>query len=246
MREGSFKAVAHVHSTWSYDGTLALEEIASTFGVLGYRAVLTSEHDRGFDQDRWDGYRQACAAASTRDVGLLPGIEYSDANNDVHVLVWGCESFLGEGRETASLLADVRAAGAVSVLAHPGRRAAATKLSNSTIALFDGIEMWNRKYDGIAPGEAGLGLLAGFSDAAPFVGLDFHTRRQLFPLTMQFEADLGAGIAGIVSAVRERRCSAQGFGAPVSSIASPLGLAAFRGAERTRRVTLSGLRSIRR
>src|ERR1700712_2779814 len=114
----------HVHSSWSYDGSWSLTTIASEFGRRGYRVVMMTEHDRGFTEARRLEHRKACAEASTDQVLIVSGIEYSDASNTVHVLTWGEISFLGEGIETIELLKMVRASDGVAVLAHPSRRSA--------------------------------------------------------------------------------------------------------------------------
>ncbi len=96
----TIRVASHVHSDWSYDGRWSLEELAAGFARRGYHAVLMAEHDRGFDDARWAEYRQTCAQAS-REILLVPGIEYSDPTNSVHVPVWGDIPFIGEGLETA-------------------------------------------------------------------------------------------------------------------------------------------------
>lgn len=87
------KAAVHIHSNWSHDGKWTLSRIADFFSKIGYRIVLTSEHDATFDNDRWQAYRDACRAASTDKFLLVPGMEYSDASNTVHVLVWESKLF---------------------------------------------------------------------------------------------------------------------------------------------------------
>ena len=82
--------------------------------------MLMTEHDRGFDEGRWRDYQAACAAASKGGALLVPGIEYSDPANLVHVAVWGDLPFLGEGRAIDELLADVASKGGAAMLAHPG------------------------------------------------------------------------------------------------------------------------------
>jgi predicted metal-dependent phosphoesterase TrpH len=90
------RVAAHVHSDWSYDGSWNLADLARAFHRRGYSAVLMAEHDRGFDSGRWAAYRAACAEASARGGAILvPGIEYSDSANDVHIPVWGDIPFLG-------------------------------------------------------------------------------------------------------------------------------------------------------
>src|SRR5262245_42830319 len=115
-------AACHVHSSWSYDGSWSLEALASAFFERGYRILMITEHDRGFTESRRLEHREACAHASSEDIMLLPGIEYSDSTNTVHVLVWGHVPFLGEGLPTDALLKSVKASNGVAVLAHPSRR----------------------------------------------------------------------------------------------------------------------------
>ena len=61
----TIRAAAHVHSDWSYDASWPLPDLARAFARRGYDVVLTAEHDRGFDAERWAAYRMTCAAASS-------------------------------------------------------------------------------------------------------------------------------------------------------------------------------------
>ena len=95
------RAAPHVHSEWSYDAEWRLADLVAAFRERKYDAILTAEHDRGFDDDRWDAYREACAAASTDEVLMVPGMEYEDAESLVHIPVWGeALAFLGAARPT--------------------------------------------------------------------------------------------------------------------------------------------------
>jgi predicted metal-dependent phosphoesterase TrpH len=207
------RVAPHVHSTWSYDGRWALEQLARAFARRGYGAVLLAEHDRTFDAGRWAAYREACAAASTHGALLVPGIEYSDAHNRVHVPVWGAEEFLGRARPTTELLAGARAAGGVAVLAHPARRDAWRALAPDAIALAHGVEVWNRKYDGWAPSGVALDLAARY-DLPSFVGLDFHTSRQFFPLALTGVVDEPASVETVLAALRAGALAPTAFTRP--------------------------------
>ena len=90
-------AACHVHSAWSYDGSWSLEALSAKFRHHGCRILMMTEHDRGFSASRLDQYRDACAQASSDKILIVPGIEYSDAANRVHVLVWGKSPFPGRG-----------------------------------------------------------------------------------------------------------------------------------------------------
>src|ERR1700753_43534 len=116
------KAACHVHSNWSYDGKWAVDKLAVAMKERGYRLMLMTEHDLGFTEARRLEHREACAKASSKDFLVVPGIEYSDAKNLVHILVWGPVPFLGEGVPTGELLQKVAAANGVAVFAHPSRK----------------------------------------------------------------------------------------------------------------------------
>jgi hypothetical protein len=198
------RAAVHVHSDWSYDGSWTLPRLAEAFESRGYAVVLTAEHDRDWDDDRWRRYRDACAAASRPSLLLVPGIEYADPSDTVHVPTWG-ESFLGAGLETDELLDRVERERAFAVLAHPGRREAWRRFEPRWAQALGAIETWNRKYDGWAPGAVALRLADEHPGLARTVGLDFHTQRQFFPLALELRLDGPATVEGVLDALRERR-----------------------------------------
>jgi len=237
------RVASHVHSEWSYDGSWSLDEISRAFGRRGYDAVLLAEHDRGFDAARWAQYRAACAVVSV-GARLVPGIEYSDPTNSVHVPVWGDIAFLGESLETAELLAAARVAGGVAVLAHPGRRGAGRHLDPELLTYFTGIEIWNRKYDGYAPNRAAGDLVRARPGVIPMVSLDFHTARQFHPLAMLVEVRSGATESEICAALAQRRARPAAFGLPATSLTRPPAWHAMRGAELARKRVAARLRPL--
>ena len=177
------RVVAHVHSEWSDDASWPLSRIAATFGRRGYSVVLMSEHSRGFTSAKWLEYMDACEKAGNGRVTLVPGIEYGDEDDVVHIPVWGRVPFFGEAPRTGALLAEVSQVGGTAVWAHPWRRAAWKRFDPAWSEHLGAVEVWNRKYDGIAPNRKSLEHSR--REGAPrFVSLDFHGRRQLFPLSL--------------------------------------------------------------
>lgn len=231
------RVASHVHSDWSYDGRWTLEQISEAFGRRGYEAVLLAEHDRGFDASRWAGHRAACRSvnAGTHGAQLVPGIEYSDPTNTVHIPVWGDIPFLGEGLQTAELLSAAQAAGGIAVLAHPGRREAGRRLDPALLRHFAGIEIWNRKYDGYAPNRAAANLLRSAPAAIPMVSLDFHTARQFHPLAMLVEVPGEATEQAICSALAARRARPLAFSLQATSLTRAPAWHAMRGVELARK-----------
>jgi hypothetical protein len=230
------RVASHVHSEWSYDGRWTLEQISEAFGRRGYDAVLLAEHDRGFDAGRWAEYRAACAAVGAgAGARLIPGIEYSDPGNSVHIPVWGDISFLGAGMETADLLPGARAAGGIAILAHPGRRNVGRTLDPQLFQYFTGIEIWNRKYDGYAPNRMAGDLVRARPGVIPMVSLDFHTARQFHPLAMLIEIAGEASESEICAALAARRAQPAAFGLPAAPLTRPPAWHAMRGVELARK-----------
>jgi len=232
-------AACHLHSTWSYDGSWTLDALAERFGARGYRVIMVTEHDRGFSQQRYEDFREDCARASSDRILVLPGIEYSDSSNRIHVLVWGRIPFLGEGLPTPAMLDAVKSERGAAVLAHPSRRAAWQVFDPSWCDGLVGVEIWNRKYDGWAPSDMAPALVR--SQAVPFVGLDFHTIRQSFPLAMELDVHGAITEASVLDCLRARRCAPRAFGMPLTRQLFRKSMPLLNVAEHGRR-TLASLR----
>lgn len=198
------RVAAHVHSEWSYDASWTLPRLARAFSRRGYDAVLMAEHDQGFDPQRWQEYAGACAAASTGTTLLIPGIEYSDADNAVHIPVWGDVPFLGTGSGTLRLLERCQGAGGFAVFAHPWRRQAWRRFEEDWLQYLSAVEIWNRKYDGWRPRPEAVAL-AQRAAIQPFVALDFHQRRQFFPLALGLDIDGPVSRAAVQHALEAGR-----------------------------------------
>lgn len=224
----------HVHSDWSYDGKWSLPDLAPAFGRRGYQVVMMTEHDRGFDEARWTSYRAACSEASSEKILFVPGIEYSDPANVIHVLVWGCPLFLGESLSTSSLLEAVRTHQALAVLAHPSRRDAWQVFDPSWANNLLGIEMWNRKMDGWAPSRSAPALLKN-AHLMRFAGLDFHDQRQFFPLSMRISVGANVTEESVLKAFQSRHAIPYAFGQPLTEVLHPAAGLALSAAECVRR-----------
>jgi len=240
------KAVCHVHSDWSYDGTWPLEKLVKVFGRLGIGAILTTEHERGFDETRWANYRNACREASNDKVKVVPGLEYSDKTNTVHILTWGAVPFLGVEQETGELLKGVSKFGGVAVLAHPDCREAWEKFELSWAKHLRYIEVWNRKFDGFSPSQKGLELLSAYNQISPLVGMDFHCGKQLFPLSMIVKLNGTINEQAVFKSFFEGRVCPSVWGLPLSCFTGRTGIKATKWIECSRRNLLRVIREIKR
>lgn len=240
-----YRAACHVHSDWSYDGRWTLRALAGSFRKRGYNLVLTTEHDKGFTEERRLRHRTACAEASDEHVCLIPGIEYSDAQNQVHVLVWGDVPFLGEGLPTSKLLEEVEKAKGVAVLAHPTRKAAWKLFDPKWAESLVGIELWNRKTDGWAPSRAARKLIE-MTQLPSYFGLDFHDTNQFFPCAMRLCLNGPATELSVIAALKDRRVAGEVFGGSWLTAPGPLADYALRSAETFRRTLARLIRKFRR
>lgn len=240
----SIRLAAHVHSSWSYDGQWPLEKIARAFRWLRCDVVLMAEHDRGFDEPRWNEYQQACRDTSTEDMLLVPGIEYSDPDNVVHVVVWGDSvPFLGAGKDTLDVLLAARDHDAVTLFAHPWRRDAVLRYRPTWAPLLTGAEIWNRKYDGVAPNPRAKTFVEQ-ENLTPFVSLDFHTGRQLMPLALSASSSRAKSLAEILAMLRSDAFRPELLTIPAVRLTRGAGGTAIRSLERTRRIVRQPMRRL--
>ena len=137
------RILLHNHSTWSHDGRMSLGAVARLGDFLGASAVVMSEHDYDFTATKWDDYVGACRQVSTTKCVVVPGIEYSSPNDDIHMITVGSPMFHGARRDLVDVSKEVRAYGGAAVLAHPRRRDCFDKVTSEVLAGIDGVEIWN-------------------------------------------------------------------------------------------------------
>lgn len=207
------RVACHIHSEWSFDASWSLDALASAFARRGYGALLLCEHHQSLDEERWRQFVSACSAASSDAVLLVPGIEYACSDNLVHVPTWGV-GYLGPSPSYQEVLAAAASRHGVAILAHPMRRDAYRSLGVDVVSQFTGVEGWNRKYDGWTPGR----VPKEWRNAARawLVALDFHSRRQFFPLSLEIEhAGHSLTVAETIEVLRSGQARATAWGMPL-------------------------------
>ena len=202
------------------------------------------EHDRGFSEQRLAGYREACVEASAHGALLIPGIEYADPEDRVHVPVWGEVPFQGEGVPTTQLLESVRALGGFSLLAHPVRRDAWRIVDPHWLDVCDGIEIWTRKWDGWAPNDL-ASQWARKHELVSIVSLDLHHSRQTYPLAMELDVIGPLEPGAVLDAILQRRCRPMIGRLPVAAVSAGMPGASLQVVERWRRPLWRRLRAVR-
>ena len=236
------KVACHIHSEWSYDAFWTLPDLANFFSKRGFKALLMTEHDRGFNEAKLNDYKKACSAVSNENIMLIPGIEYSDPTNTIHILTWGEAPFFGENQETYSMLKHVDEHKGLAVFAHPSRKSAWKRFDSKWTPLLQGIEVWNRKSDGISPSPHAR-RIASDTRLPGFYGLDFHRINQNFPLYL--EANLPQNKndpATLVESIRSGKFTSRAFYLDSSVVESKPIRAFTIYAEALRRVVARSLR----
>ena len=76
----------------------------------------------------------------------------------------------------------------VAILAHPKRKSAMNDFRLSWGEVLLGVEIWNRKEDGWTFSQEALKLMKE-NGLVPFVGLDFHNTRQVFPFWINIKTE---------------------------------------------------------
>ncbi|NUR31272.1 MAG: PHP domain-containing protein [Catenulispora sp.] len=235
------RAVAHIHSEWSDDASWPLDRLAAAFQRRGRSVLLMCEHSRTFTAAKLAEYVEACAKASTEDVLIVPGLEYNDADNVVHIPVWGDVPFLGQTPDIPAVLTQSREADGVAVFAHPWRRAAWRRFDPSWAKDLTAVEIWNRKYDGWSPNREAVAYAKRLG-LPPFVALDFHGARQFFPLAMELTLTGPPSRNTVEDALRAGDFEALAFSRSALRLASGVGGIALATAESARAVAARALR----
>jgi succinoglycan biosynthesis protein ExoA len=185
------RVLMHAHTTWSHDGQLPLDAYLELARRVDCDIVLLTEHEEsGWNAERYDAYVRLCGTLSTKDVCLLPGIEFNQ--NGYHILCYGLRTFPHRPSTLADLAAEVHKQGCVLTLAHPCKHL--WHIPASVMESIDAVEIWNSKwiYDGDAgphPSSRRLARRTRGRERPPqvLIGQDVHKVKHLSPLVLVTE-----------------------------------------------------------
>jgi len=168
----------HVHSDFSFDGEMAIEEIVGIVRSRGYSFLAVCEHVMDMDEERFSELLDCCKAAGSEDMVVIPGIEVISEYN-MEILAVGIETFVAPG-PLRTVIDAIHDAGGLAVLAHPYEWNPDFYLSvMGILADLDGVEVWNHRRDGDSRSKPGnLKLLEQLREQNPriqaYAGMDFH------------------------------------------------------------------------
>ena len=109
--------------------------------------------------------------------------------------------------------------------------------------LLSAIEVWNRKYDGIAPRREAK-RFAQHEGLRSFVALDSHTSHEFFPLAMSVSLQECPTTISLIEAIRAGDCCPEFLGISALRFTRGLEVATLRSLESVRRGMRRSLRRL--
>lgn len=172
-----YKFVIHLHSTYSYDGTLTLVEIKDGLIKYGINICFMTEHaHKGMNENKYNKFVDECNNLSDDNFKMIPGLEYNSSDGP-HVLVPSLYKFI---QKTGSSVEEIgkfaKENSTISILAHPRRQQYEI---DKYLNFVDGIELINTNYEKFGDLKHNRYFLKMIkNNSMKFFGLDFHLLHQ--------------------------------------------------------------------
>jgi hypothetical protein len=183
--------LGHIHSTFSYDGQIPLKEIARRALDEGYSFLLISEHaETLLERNSFQRFSVTCQQLSNPNFLVIPGVEY-DCSESLHIMFFATKELFFPC-EPLDLISKNHQQGGLSVLAHYDL--SRIHQHQEVLASVDGVEIWNKKYDGrfafdLKKGERFNELKKINPNLKMFCGLDFHSWVDWAPLYLKVKVE---------------------------------------------------------
>jgi len=140
------KGIIHIHSKYSSDASLSIEELKNIFYNKGYNFIAVTDHlpkkdKREFSQKKYDLLVKECYENSNDEICVIPGLEI-EVGEGFHILGIGVKELIGSS--TAEIvIRNIKQQGGIAILAHPYRDHY-RNINKDFFPLLNGIEIWNR------------------------------------------------------------------------------------------------------
>ena len=126
----------HIHSNYSVDGKVPVEEIIKIAKKRGMSGLCLADHNNPA------GYVHARKVAP-KDFIIVPGCEVSAKEG--HILCYGTDSKIQKNLDIAETIEKIHDAGGIAVAAHPFRTRFAVGGKAVRTGKFDGVETFNAR-----------------------------------------------------------------------------------------------------
>ena len=220
-----FRGAFHAHSTFSYDGRDTLKRLTGELRRRGYQFLLLTEHDDKLTAEAFGRVVAAAAELSGPEFLVVPGLEircWRHEHEQWHIAALGVREWIPRG-PIPEVARAIHAAGGLAILLHPYKHAPV--INPAELGIFDGIEIWNGKFDGFyAPQGRTLRLFHALqelkSPPAFYCGHDLHGVDAIAPLALEVEADRLEGNL-LLAALRSGRFELRAGGGRFTSRRGP-------------------------
>ncbi len=220
-----FRGAFHAHSTFSYDGRDPLDRLSERLRARGFQFLLLTEHDDKLGPKEYARVVTEARRLSGPEFLVVPGLEvrcWRGEEEQWHIGAAGVREWIPRGpiREVAGA---IQRAGGLAILLHPYKQA--TAIVPGELDCFDGLEVWNGKFDGFyAPQGRTLRLFRELRKckALPrfYCGHDLHGADEIAPLALEVEAE-ALECGALLDSLRRGAFLAKGNGLAFSSQAGP-------------------------
>jgi hypothetical protein len=182
------KGAPHIHTSFSYDGTMSLEEISSFFKKKKFDFVLITEHSENVSNDVMPKLIDECKRFSSSKFLIIPGLEFR-CWDDLHILGLGINKTFAS-HDPLEVIHHINQQGGVAILAHPAKKNYAW--DKVWIEKLDGAEIWNLAYDGkFLPQAESIRIFKKLTKhnprLKPFAGMDLHQEKDYYYLSLSIE-----------------------------------------------------------
>ncbi len=139
------RGIIHVHSTYSHDGKDTLEQLVAFGERRGFQFIALTDHAEDVNAARFAELVAHAHAVSTRQVRIIPGLEFRFRGlPGLHLLACGLSEWSAP-KTPAEFLDTAGAAAQLTVVAHPVL--ARHRIPAEVLSRIDAIEVWNGAYN---------------------------------------------------------------------------------------------------
>ncbi|MEM5847361.1 MAG: polysaccharide deacetylase family protein [Candidatus Aenigmatarchaeota archaeon] len=137
----SIKGIFHIHSDYSHDGKLSLENLKNFCLKNDIKFVFLTEHAEDMNKRSWEEYKKECEKFSSRNLVLIPGLEISCKES--HILLIDPKKYYFS-RSVKKVISYCKRNKILFVFAHVSPEF----YEPPSLSI---VEVWNKKYHGTVP-----------------------------------------------------------------------------------------------
>lgn len=143
MRQaGGARGITHIHTEFSFDGTLGLAALAEKCRRRGLAFAALSDHAESMNETLLERMVEECRECSDSDFVLIPGLEHR-YKRGIHILALGQNKWIA-GESLDEMLMELADDGCVLVASHCVSPA---DLPPELLEILTAVEIWNVSRD---------------------------------------------------------------------------------------------------